>query len=91
MFNKNQLFRNDFIRHSIKYIFVEHIFKKFIQNMTHSVYIYYTYLSECTANKFAGNDARFPIIDSFFFYYRVTTKSNNENERERERKRMKKE
>lgn len=55
--------------------------------MIHSVYICYTYLSECTANRFAGNDARFPIVDSFFFYYyRVITKSNNENEKKERKK-----
>lgn len=55
--------------------------------MIHSVYICYTYLSECTANRFAGNDARFPIVDSFFFYYyRVITKSSNENERKERKK-----
>lgn len=56
--------------------------------MIHSVYICYMYLSECTANRFAGNDARFPIVDSFFFfyYYRVITKSSNENERKERKK-----
>lgn len=54
--------------------------------MIHSVYICYTYLSECTANRFAGNDARFPIVSFFFYYYRVITKSSNENERKERKK-----
>lgn len=60
--------------------------------MIHSVYICYTYLSECTANRFAGNDARFPIVDSFFFFIiiaslqRAVMRMRGKRERKRKRK-----